>query len=267
MTLSTTIICILFCLHPLQTIAQQNIYLGLKGGISIPNLSSGSTAQSDWDEGYSSRIGPNLGVLGEFQFSNTFSMQPEIDFIGEGGKRNGIQPFSVPDKYLAAFQAAFKTDRDYVFSDYNNVSRINYLQIPVMAKFNFPLNQNQRLKFFVQAGPFISFLVGAKQLVKTADLKVYQDKAGQQQIPPEAVAAFFGTKLDTAINAKGELHKTNVGVQGAIGLSYNFGPGKLFIEGGGNYGFIDMQKGAEHGKNRIGAATVALGYALSIWER
>jgi len=60
-----------------------------------------------------------------------------------------------------------------------------------MAKFNFPLNKNQRFKFFVQAGPFISFLVGAKQLVKTADLKVYLDKAGQQQIPPEAVAAFL----------------------------------------------------------------------------
>lgn len=259
--------CITTLLLPTLVKAQKNIYFGLKGGISIPNLSSGSSAQTDWDEGYSSRVGPNFGLLAEFQFSKTFSIQPEIDFIGEGGKRSGIQPLSVPDQYLPAFQGAFNTDKDYVFGDFKNVSRINYLQIPIMVKFNFALNQSQRFNFFVQAGPYVSFLVSAKQIIQTDDLKLYLDKQGQQQIPPEAAAAFFPSKLDTAIDAKSDLQKTNVGVQGGVGLAYTINRGKIFIEGGGNYGFIDIQKGDEHGKNRIGAATIAVGYAVSFGDR
>lgn len=240
------------------------IYVGIKGGISIPNLTSGSSAETVWDEGYSSRVGPNLGLLAEFQFSPVFSLQPEIDYIGEGGKRRGIQPFSVPEKYLAAYQQAFQTDKDYVFANFNNVSRINYLQIPVMARFNFPLDASERLKFFVQAGPYISFLVGAKQIITSDNLKVYLDKEGTQEIPADLVQAFFGSKLDTTVEAKDQLNKVNVGVQGGLGISLDCGPGKVFIEGGGNYGFIDIQKGDEHGKNRIGAATLALGYSVNI---
>ena len=37
----------------------------------------------------------------------------------------------------------------------------------------------------------------------------------------------------------------------------------FFIEGGGNYGFLNIQKGTDNGKNQIGAATVALGYGYT----
>ena len=36
------------------------------------------------------------------------------------------------------------------------------------------------------------------------------------------------------------------------------------VDDRGNYGFIPIQKGDEHGKNNIGAATVAIGYALKL---
>jgi hypothetical protein len=162
------------------------------------------------------------------------------------------------------FQQAFHTDKDYVYADYDNVSRINYLQVPIMAKFNFALNQSGRLKFFAQAGPYVAFLVGAKQIIKTDDLKVYLDKEGQQQIPSEQVQPVLGSSLDEKVDAKDELHKANVGVQGGIGLSLDCGRGKFFVEGGGNYGFINIQKGDEHGKNNIGAATIAVGYAIKL---
>gem|GEM_PF-418775 len=261
------LLCLSLVTGPLAYGQTSPLYLGIKGGISIPNLTSGSSAETVWDEGYSSRVGPNVGLVAEFPFSPLFSLQPEIDYIGEGGKRRGIQPFSVPEQYLEAYQLAFQTDKDYVFADYSNVSRINYLQIPVMGRFNFPLDASQRLKFFVQAGPFISFLVGARQIVTSDDLKVYLDKEGKQEIPSDLVHAFFGAKLDTTLDAKDQLHKVNVGVQGSMGLSLDCGPGKVFVEGGGNYGFIDIQKGDEHGKNRIGAATVALGYSVDLRRR
>lgn len=247
-----------------QALSQTPVYVGIKGGISIPNLTAASSDQNVWDEGYSSRIGPNVGILAEFQFSKLFSIQPEIDFIGEGGKRDGIQPFSIPDQYVAMFQQAFHTNQDYVFANYNNVSRINYLQIPIMAKFNFPLTHNKKLKFFVQAGPDVAFMVGAKQIVKSNNLQVYLDSKGQEQIPQALVAQAFGTTIDTTIDAKDQLYKVNVGIQGGIGFSLECGRGKFFVEGGGNYGFINIQKGDEHGKNNIGAGTVAVGYAIRL---
>lgn len=244
--------------------SQSPIYLGVKGGISIPNLSAGSSGTNVWNEGYSSRIGPNIGILAEFQLSPLFSIQPEINYIGEGGKRNGIQPFTIPDKYVEIYQQAFQTDKDYTFADFKNISRINYLQIPILAKFNFALNSNKKLRFYAQAGPYVAFLVGAKQIIKTDNLKVYQDKDGKQEISQDLVAGFFGTTLDSTVEAKDDLHKANIGVQGSIGFSYDIGRGKLFIQGGGNYGFIDIQKGNKHGKNHVGAGAVALGYALKL---
>lgn len=245
------------------TYAQTPVFVGVKGGISVPNLTSGSS-KSDWDEGYSSRIGPNIGILIERPFSKSFSLQAEVNYIGEGGKRNGIQPFSIPKEYVPLFQQAFQTDKDYVYADFKNVSRINYIQVPVMARFNVAVNASGRLKCFAQAGPYVAFLVGAKQIIKTDDLKVYLDKEGRQQIPPELVKGFLGSSLDTTVDAKEQLHKANLGVQGSVGVSLDCGSGKFFLEAGGNYGFIPIQKGDEHGKNNIGAATVAIGYALKL---
>lgn len=34
----------------------------------------------------------------------------------------------------------------------------------------------------------------------------------------------------------------------------------IFIEGGGNYGFLNIQKGSQNGTNNTGAATAVVGY-------
>src|SRR5699024_989577 len=94
--------------------SQTPVYLGAKGGISIPNLTSGSAGTNDWNEGYSSRIATNIGILAEFQLSDHFSLQPETNYIGEGGKRKGLQPFPIPDEYLDLFQQGLHTDKDYI---------------------------------------------------------------------------------------------------------------------------------------------------------
>jgi hypothetical protein len=37
----------------------------------------------------------------------------------------------------------------------------------------------------------------------------------------------------------------------------------VFIEGGGNYGFLTIQKDSANGKNNTGAGVVNLGYAYT----
>jgi hypothetical protein len=44
----------------------QDVALGIRGGISIPNLSAGSNNQNPLNTGYSSRLGPDFGVFAEF---------------------------------------------------------------------------------------------------------------------------------------------------------------------------------------------------------
>ncbi len=245
---------------------EKNLFIGLKGGISIPNLTAGES-KNDWNQNYTSRIGPYFGVLAEIPLSRHFSFQPEFVYAAEGGKRKGIQPMTIPEQYLDLFQAAFNTDKDYLFADLRNVSRINYLHIPLLLKFSYPFALNGKLAFFAQAGPYLGYLISAKQIVKAENLKVYMDNSGKIQIPEVLVREFFGASIDTAINARNDLHNFNTGIQGGIGFSYITGKSKFFIEGGGNYGFIPAQKGDAHGKNNIGAGTVLLGYAYNIHKK
>jgi hypothetical protein len=246
--------------------AQKPLYIGIKGGLSIPSLRAGES-ENDWNKNYVSRRGPYFGAFAEIPLSRFFSFQPEIAYAAEGGKRNGIQPMGIPAQYLALFQGAFKTDNAYIFADLNTTSRVNYIQVPLLLKFTYPVTHNGKLKIFAQAGPYLGYLVAAKQIVKTSDLHVYLDGQGFLQIPPGLVHAFFGNSVDTVIDAKNDLHKFNAGVQAALGVSYDIGLGKIFAEGGGNYGFMYIQKGDEHGKNNIGAGTILFGYAYNIRKK
>ncbi|MFT4062597.1 MAG: porin family protein [Edaphocola sp.] len=243
--------------------AQDEYFAGLKAGVSVPSLHGGDSG-NDWNKNYTSRTGLYFGGFAEMPISKRFSLQPELVYAAEGGKRKGIQPFTIPSEYLAAFQMAFNTTNDYIYANLNSTSKINYLQLPVMLKYNLPLSKNGKWHAFAQAGPYVGYLIYAKQLVQADPLRVYVDGEGKTEIPQQYVVNFFGAKVDTLYPAKDQLKKINVGFQGALGVSRTLGPGKLFIEAGGNAGFITIQKGSDHGNNNIGAATVLVGYGLGI---
>ena len=69
----------------------QHLTVGIKGGISIPNLTAGSNSKTPLNTGYSSRIGPAAGIFVENQYSGSFSLQTGIEYAAEGGKKNGLQ--------------------------------------------------------------------------------------------------------------------------------------------------------------------------------
>lgn len=243
--------------------ARKNLFIGIKGGLSIPSLRAGES-ENDWNKNYTSRLGPYFGAFAEIPLGKHFAFQPELAYAAEGGKRKGIQPITIPEQYQSLFQQAFRTDRDYLYADLNTVSRVNYIQLPLLLKFSYPIAARGRLQVFAQAGPYLGYLVAARQLVRSDNLRVYLDGQGDTEIPAALVHNFFGTAIDTVIDARSDLHRFNTGVQGALGCSYTFGKSKVFIEGGGNYGFLYIQKGDEHGKNVIGAGTVLAGFAIDL---
>lgn len=230
----------------------QNVALGIRGGISIPNLSAGSNNQNPLNTGYSSRFGPDFGVFAEFKFSDLFSIQPMLEYSSQGGKKNGLQAFTTPAQFAAMFPPG--SAPTYLYANYNSTAKLNYLMLPILAKFGWNFKSSP-LRIYADAGPFFGYLIYAKQ-VTSGSSNFYTDPQGQQPLPggPQS--------FDNTQDIKDQLHKANFGIEGNVGLAYKFKKSYIFIEGGGNYGFLNIQKGTANGKNETGAATVAVGYSF-----
>ncbi|MDB5135355.1 MAG: hypothetical protein JWP37_1958 [Mucilaginibacter sp.] len=238
---------LLFCF----TARAQDFALGVRGGISIPNLTAGSGNQNPLNTGYSSRFGPDAGVFAEFKFSNLFSLQPMVEYSSQGGKKNGLQAFTTPDEITQMFPAGQAPQ--YLYANYKSEAKLNYLMIPVLAKFGWNFKKSP-YRFYADAGPFVGFLLSAHQIT-SGESQFYTDPAGQQPFPGGQQS------FNKTTDIKDQLHTTNFGIEANVGLSYNFELSSVFIEGGGNYSFLNIQKVAQDGKNNTGAATVVIGYS------
>ena len=250
--------------HIFSTHAQSGkYYVGVKAGLGIPNLTAGSKS-TPLSKDYASRLGFYSGIVTEFQTNNWFGLRAEINYSSQGGKREGMQalPLSTEMEQLWQMLPNFGiTPDNYMYADIKSEAILNYLEIPVMAKSTFGLGS--RINFFLQAGPYIGLLINAKNITSGSS-SIYIDKAGtlpvdailqQGQIPPIGVQSFNHNEDITA-----DIHRFNIGGQGAIGFELVMNSGKFFIEGGGNYGFIPMQKDDANGNNNTGAGTVTTGY-------
>jgi hypothetical protein len=252
-----TVILLVVSIFECQSAEAQKTAIGLRGGISIPNLSSSGSDQNPLNTGYSSRLGPEFSIFAEFKISELFSVEPMIEYSAQGGKKNGMQAFPLPAEFSAMFPSGEAPP--YLYANFNSEAKINYLMIPVLAKFAYTFNQSP-WRIYADAGPFVGFLLSAKQ-VTSGQSEIYADPGGSQALP-------VGThSFDATNDIKDQLNSTNFGVEGNIGLNYAFGQNNLFIEFGGNYGFLNIQKGSANGKNNAGAATIVLGYSFWIGEK
>ncbi|MDR3697425.1 porin family protein [Mucilaginibacter sp.] len=263
-----------FAVFSTFTVNAQNFTLGVRGGISIPNLTAGSNNQNPLNTGYSSRLGPDFGLFCELKFSTHFSLQPMIEYSSQGGKKNGFQAFTTPDQLAQMFPAGQAPT--YLYANYNSEAKMNYLMIPILAKYGWDFKHSP-IRFYVDAGPFFGLLLNARQVTSGTSI-IYLDAQGTQplQIPQQQAAnvpaqtratAFASAatdvqqSFDATTDVKSSLHTFNMGIEANIGFSYKIGSGNIFIEGGGNYGLLNIQKYAKDGKNETGAAVATIGYS------
>ena len=228
---------------------------GIKGGISIPNLRAKGAEQNPINTGYSSRLGPDFAVFFEKGISQTFSFMPSLEFSSQGGKKDGFQAFATPAEFAAAFPPG--NVPPYLYATYNSEAKMNYLMLAALAKFTWPLGSKSLCSLYVNAGPFGALLLSAHQVTSGSSI-IYADEGMQQ--PLTQTEQSFDNKQDI----KDELHKGNFGIEGNLGVAFNIKSGKIFLEGGANYGLLNIQKGTENGKNQTGAATVRIGYAYAL---
>ncbi|MGN6299196.1 MAG: porin family protein [Ginsengibacter sp.] len=227
----------------------QNVSIGARGGISIPNLTAGGSETNPLNTGYKSRLGGDAAIFAAFRLTPVFSIQPMIEYSSQGGKKEGMQAFPTPQEYASMFPQGAP---EYLYADFKSEAKLNYLLVPVLAKFGWNI-QNSPLRIYVDAGPFAGFLLSAHQVLNGSSI-IYADPKGQQPLSPEP------QPFDSTKNIKSDLNTFNFGVSGNIGIAYRFNKSSIFLEGGGNYGFLNIQKGNANGKNHTGAGTVDVGY-------
>ena len=191
----------------------------------------------------------DAAVQAEFHLSKHFSIQPQLKYSAQGGKKNGVQAFAVPANLVSKFPAG--NVPAYVYADYKSIAKMNYLMLPVLAKYGVDLGH--RWGAYIAVGPFASVLLSAKN-VTSGMSNIYTDR---QQTEPVTTSPL---SFDNKDNIKSDLHSFNWGVSGNIGFDYKLPKSSIFIEGGGNYGLVDIQKSSPNGKNKTGAAVIDLGY-------
>lgn len=110
--------------------AKAQITYGIKAG---PNFSS--LRYSGDNSNFSSKVGFHAGAFVGIPIADHFSVQPEVQYSGEGAKskESDGEGGTVDVKY-----------------------NLNYINIPIMAKYTLPVG------VFFQTGPQIGFLASAK---------------------------------------------------------------------------------------------------------
>ncbi len=236
-----------------STSFSQPLSIGLKGGLSIPNLEGGGTPQS---EGYTSRLAPTFGAFISKEVSTHFTIQGEISFSGQGGKRDGMQ--IIFEENLSDLPVPQGTD---LYADFNNETIIDYLEIPVIACYSF-IKTKSGFDVYLDTGPYLGILLDAK-VVTDGNSTIYLNKAGT--IPLE-IGGFPlpAQDFDNEVDISDKLNTFNAGISGGLGMNYNYGKHRIKFDVRGIYGFIPIQEDEENGSNKTGALYITLGYGFNI---
>lgn len=234
----------------------QSLYLGIKGGYSLPELSGGNNEISkDWK----SRSAFNFGISGFSELSKNLALQVEINYASQGGKKDGIQPLS--DGAIPGLPSG-----TVFYADFKNEAILNYLEIPVVVKYTFVRTHAQ--KFYIDAGPYFGYLLNARNKTSGSSY-IYINKTGTMVMMPDPqnpgqYIPLPSQSFDANTNITSDINRFNVGLNGGVGVGQTLGNGDLFLDVKGYYGFLNIQKNAVNGKNNTGALVVSLGYALKI---
>ena len=270
----------------------QDVKFGIRGGMNLPNILAGGK-NTPVSEGYKSRTAAGAGIFTELQLNPTVSLRLGVEYSGMGGKKDGMQALptmrlitamgnsigmGITDQQLVALGALQNSLPSYYYANVNNTVKFDYVMIPLLAQFGWNLGQSP-WRVYVNAGPFASFLLSGKQASKGTS-KLYSDGTGATtlwDVLPVDIKGFVTSEfpdigetlgdplLFGVTNVTGEMKSANFGVTGNVGIRYQCNRNYFFLEIGGNYGFFTVQDDDANGANRVGAASVMVGYAFSLF--
>lgn len=221
----------------------QPFCIGLRGGPSIPQLTNGGNEVS---RDYASILTANYGAVVEYYLNNHVSLQLEVNYSGQGGERKGFQPIT---KLPSGTPKPLKGK--YYYADFDNKSVLEYLEVPIMGKFQGDASSHWR--YYLQGGPYIGFLLCAEQETKGSSAIFLFDRTIIDQGPHSFKAS---------TDVKSDLNEFNFGCALGIGVAYMLTKSnQIFFDIRGQYGLTSIQKNTERdGSSNTGAALFLLGY-------
>ena len=257
------------------------IKIGTKVGYSVGQLSDNS--DNIYTKKYKSISGIDYGLTMEIPFSDLFSIQTEINITHRGGIRKGAQPIPLDPladalsgigvtleqlNQLVVFQRGMPlTDEDPLYGIYNSKNVLNYLEIPIMVR----LGWGDEWRFYTQIGPYVGFLLSAKQET-SGTTKLYLDSDALQ--PLQIPNPFPGTppfidmpeqSFDEKTDVKDDLQSLNAGIQGGVGLIRKINEkNEVYFDLRGSYGFVPIQVDETFGRSKVGGVIVSIGYTFSL---
>jgi len=231
-----------------------NFMLGAFGGLNTPRLSGGGG--NPLSEGWSSRSGAAFGLTLDWNTGSHFGWRADLLYSSEGGQRNGMQALDA-----SSFNPMAPAGT-YFYANYENESILNYIEVPIMAKFS--LNLSKSSKLYVDFGTYIGFLLNATEKTSGSSI-VYADAAGTQPVSVDPQTGQpFPVSFDANTDIKSDINKVNFGLTGGIGLTQGVGFGHIFLDLRGAYGLTYVQKETENGTNHTGNLLIALGYSIPL---
>lgn len=279
---TTSLKLLLIAIFLLSEVSFAQVKIGAKAGYSVGRITDNS--DNIYTEDYKSTSGVDFGIMFEFPVSDLFSLQTEILYTQRGGDRTGMQPiptaaledFGSVDQlnYMLSLQGKGPVDdSNPLYADFNNISELNYIEIPIMGK----LGWGETWRFYVEAGPYIGFLVKASQNTSGTSL-ITLDAAGQDPlivanpnydpsnpssgplwvpVPPQS----FDAETDT----KDELNTLNFGFHAGTGLIRKIADKhEVFVGFRGSWGAKSLQKDEVFGDSHVGGLIFSLGYMFTL---
>lgn len=245
------------CSGPLSAQDDKKSFIGVKGGISIPQLSGGDDNVLSRD--FKSRVAPNFGAYVEIGVTKKFSVQPEINFAGQGGKRIGVQPISQSPPGLPQLPPG-----NYFFGDFENIAELNYLEVPVLAKYKFS-SKEDKPRIYVNGGMFYGRLLSAKTKTSGSST-IFLDEAGQMPLllPPNG-APVPAIDFTAETDIKDDVNKNNFGITGGGGIEIPVGRNYLVFDARVSRGLRNIQRDTiRNGSSKTGNLVISVGYAFNL---
>ena len=140
----------------------QDVTFGAKAGVNFATLTGDDAEDAE------SRTSFHIGATAEFSFSDTFSIQPELLYSGQGYSESG--------------------------SGYEATAKMDYLNLPIMAKFYVAEGLS------LEIGPQIGFLLSAKIEGEAEGVSVSVDLKDETKSVDFGANFGVGYKLDSGIN-------------------------------------------------------------------
>jgi outer membrane immunogenic protein len=191
--------------------ANAQVYIGARAGLNISNLVTDANVISK-----KSKIGFQAGIVGCGVLKNDLSWQAEVNYAQKGFKSSNVK------------------------------ANMAYLELPILAKLYFPLPtlDKEKIKGFINLGPYLGYWMSNKSTYTAAD----------------------GSSV-TSTSFASSSKKFEFGYLLGAGVSYTLGPGYLLGELRYQFALTNTSSEVDYSRNRVFSINASYIVPMSFFKK